>query len=102
MGLDYWSYRKWEADQREPADRFYPAIIGFLGYEPWKRATDLSAALIAERRRRGLSAERASGLAGVDPGTWLRWEKRELKPTGPSRAAIDHFLGFSARLIDRG
>jgi hypothetical protein len=38
----------------------YPAIIAFLGYEPWSEPKTVPEALLAERRRRGLSIKRAA------------------------------------------
>jgi hypothetical protein len=44
--------RKWEAGVSPTVERF-PAIIAFLGFEPWGEATTLPDQLRAERRRRG-------------------------------------------------
>ena len=58
-------------------DRFYPALIGFLGCEPWPEPQTLGQRLQAERRRRGLTIDRAAALLGVDEGTLGRWETGE-------------------------
>jgi len=85
----------WERDEREPAIRFYPAIVAFLGYEPWPKPRTLPEALLAERRRRGIEIHSASELVGVDEGTWGRWERSVWKPTPRMISLIDHFLGLS-------
>ena len=85
----------WERDEREPADRFYPAIIRFLGYEPWPEPSNLAEALAAERRRRGLAVKTAAKILDVDEGTWLRWERGEWKPTSLKRPALDKFLSLN-------
>jgi hypothetical protein len=59
-----------------PYDRMYPAIIAFLGYEPWEEPKTLEAQLQAERRRRGIAAKAAARLLNVDEGTYARWEQR--------------------------
>lgn len=58
-------------------DRFYLALIAFLGYEPWSEPETLGERLKAERRRRGLAVSRAAALHGLDEGTWLRRESGE-------------------------
>ncbi len=60
----------WEKGENEPTDRFYPAIIAFLGYEPWEELVILGEQLREARRRRGLSAKRARRLAPLmkEPG----------------------------------
>ncbi len=72
--------------------RAYPTIIGFLGYEPWSSPQTLAEALIAERRRRGLSIEAAATLSGVDQGTWRMWEHGRWKVTEITRAKVDQFV----------
>ena len=97
LGVDPKTLMWWERDDREPFVHAYPALIRFLGYEPWDAPTTLGAALLCERRRRGLSIECAAELTGVDPGTWLRWERGEWRPTSRTTGAVDGFLGVSVR-----
>lgn len=73
MGVNEHSIVDWEAG-KQPHVHMYPRIITFLGHEPWPEAESLTQRLVAERRRRGLSAKRAAKLLGVDEGTWGRWE----------------------------
>jgi hypothetical protein len=87
----------WERDEREPFPSAFPAIIEFLGEEPWPEPRTLAEALVAERRRRGLAVEHAADLVGVDPGTWLRWEQGVWRPTALTVPGIDQFLGMSCR-----
>ena len=81
----------WERDHA-PVVGAYPAIIRFLGYEPWPKPQTLAEALLAERRRRGLSIKAAARSAGVDDGTWRKWERGEWKVTQVTRAALDQLL----------
>ncbi|HZL00859.1 MAG TPA: helix-turn-helix domain-containing protein [Caulobacteraceae bacterium] len=69
MGADPKSVWWWERDGRPPLVHMYPAIIAFLGYEPWPEPETLGEALRAERRRRGLAVKQAAPLVGVDEGT---------------------------------
>jgi len=96
LGADPKSVMWWERDERLPFVHFYPAIIAYLGFEPWPEPQTLGAALLAERRRRGVEIRKAAALAGVDEGTWGRWERGEWKATSRSLPVIDRILGFCA------
>lgn len=37
LGADYKTLMWWELDEREPFAHCYPAIVNFLGFEPWPR-----------------------------------------------------------------
>jgi DNA-binding XRE family transcriptional regulator len=94
MKADPKSLMFWERDEREPFVSFFPSIIDFLGYEPWPEPTNLGDALLAARRKRGLEIRAAAKRAGVDEGTWRRWERGEWRPTKAKVAAIDALLGY--------
>ena len=95
IGADEKSLMWWERDERLPIVSAYPAIIEFLGYEPWPEPRCLGDALLAERRRRGLEIRKAAALIGVDEGTWRRWELGEWKPTHRSLPALDQLMDAS-------
>lgn len=87
------SFRRWESGAQEPADRHYPAIIAFLGQEPWEAPLTLAQKLRAERRRRGLSLDRAAAAMGVDEQTYWRWENGRQEPYNlRTKASIEAFL----------
>jgi transcriptional regulator with XRE-family HTH domain len=96
LGVDPKSVMWWERDERPPIVSAYPAIISFLGSEPWPEPQTLGEALLAERRRRGIEIRKAAALAGVDEGTWRRWERGEWKATPRTVPAISLFLGYPA------
>ncbi|WP_293372379.1 helix-turn-helix transcriptional regulator [Phenylobacterium sp.] len=73
----------------------YPAIIQYLGREPWAEPQSLGAALLAERRRRGIEVLKAAALVGVGEGTWRRWERGEWKPGRQKLPALDQLLGYT-------
>ena len=80
VGVDPKTWMWWEADQREPCVYRYPAIIDFLGREPWPAPRTFSDQLLAHRRRNGLSTRAAASSIGADQGTWLRWERGDWTP----------------------
>jgi len=92
MGVCQTSVLDWESGTKQPRDRQYPAIISFLGYEPWPKPQTFPEKLIAERRRRGISAKAAATIIGVDEGTFARWETDETQPLARSQPQVDEFL----------
>jgi DNA-binding XRE family transcriptional regulator len=83
------TYFLWEKGYRQPTIRNWPAIIRFLGYDPFPAPATWSERVAAKRRALGLTIEDAAKLAGVDPGTFGRWERR----TGNSPVkAAERFL----------
>ncbi len=93
LGINEWTYGNWENGENEPSDRLYPAIIEFLGREPWPEPVSLPEQLQAERRRRGLSIDRAAAQMGIDETTLWWWESGRRKPHNLStRAKVEAFL----------
>lgn len=97
MGVDPKTLMWWERDEKVPFVRAYPALIAFLGYEPWEEPATLAAALLAERRRRGLSRKMAASTLGVEESTFWRWETGQWKPMRRAANAVTAFLGYIAK-----
>ena len=68
-----------------------PAIVEFLGRDPFGNAASLSGRLAAARRTRGWTIKQAAEQLGVDEGTWGRWEKTEI-PWKRYQAIAEAFL----------
>lgn len=94
MGVDEHSIVLWEQG-REPLVSSYPVIINFLGYEPWTESGTLETQLLAERRRRGLSAKATARFLEVDEGTYARWEQGRW-PHDSHLQRVVRFLGGDA------
>ena len=89
-----WSWRTvfdWENGKSRPAVESVPAIIGFLGYDPFPEAARLSDRLAAVRRANGWPIKQAAAQLGVDEGTWGRWEKTGI-PWKRHQAIVQTFL----------
>jgi transcriptional regulator with XRE-family HTH domain len=91
MSVSETSIVDWEAS-KQPHVRMYPAIIAFLGYEPWPEPASIGEHLKAERHRRGWSIKRTAAILQIDEGTFAGWERQTRNPTRPSRTLIDAFL----------
>ena len=89
-----WRWRtvfNWENGKTTPALESIPAIIGFLGYDPFPEAASLSDRLAAVRRANGWTIKQAAEQLGVDEGTWARWENFGM-PWGRHQAMVEAFL----------
>jgi transcriptional regulator with XRE-family HTH domain len=51
-----------------------PAIIQFLGYDPFSEPRSLSERMRTKRRIMGWTIKEAARRLGVDSGTWGEWE----------------------------
>lgn len=97
-GVDSKTWMWWERDGHQPYVYQYLSIIRYLGYEPWLEQVSLDVKLLAQRRRQGLSIKRAAEIAGVDEGTFGRWERSEWLPRRRFLPLILKFLRYSIYL----
>lgn len=91
LGLSWRTVFNWENGKTKPAVESIPAIIGFLGYDPFAEPASLSEQLAAMRRAKGWTIKQAAGELGVDEGTWARWEKTRILWKG-YQAMVEAFL----------
>lgn len=80
----------WEHDRAIPTVRYYPAILRFLGYDPFPPPKTLPERIARHRQRLGLSIEAAAKLLGIDEGTFGAWERGTRKPQ--SGEAVERFF----------
>ena len=92
MGVTASTIWNWENRNAEPALRFLPGIIKFLGYDPMTKPETLADKLIKYRQPRGWTQKEMARRLGVDPGTLARWERlaplRRLRGRRRWRAAL--------------
>ena len=96
LGTDQFSVINWEKDRTSPAIRFYPAILAFLGYDPFPVPTALAERLRAKRRSLGLSIHSLAARLGVDPGRFADWEREGLVLYKKHRTMLANLLGIPA------
>ena len=92
LGISHKTLVDWERDQATPEVAYYPAIVTFLGSEPWAKPGTFGEKLRAERYRRGWSIAHVAARLGVDEGTFGGWERGTRKPLRRSRRVCDRFL----------
>jgi transcriptional regulator with XRE-family HTH domain len=95
LGIDHCTVTNWELNRTEPALRFLPAILVFLGYPLWDVSGSLSDRLRAFRREHGLSQAALAKLLEIDPGTLSRWERGRRVPTGRYARAVEGLMNRS-------
>lgn len=97
LGINLWTLMNWEHDRRIPTDRYYPALIEFLGCEPWPTPASLAEKLRASRLRRGLSQEQAAVVMQVSSDSISDWESGRVPRHHLSLEKIEAFLSGAAR-----
>jgi transcriptional regulator with XRE-family HTH domain len=93
LGADESTVTNWELNRTEPALRFLPGIVRFLGYTPWAGDGSIGNQLLAYRRERGLPQSALAHLLGVDPGTLSRWERGRRWPRHKLLARLEDLVG---------
>lgn len=68
----------WEKAYTEPPIDAVPAILQFLGYDPFPHPQTLQERMLAKRRSMGWSIKEAAQALGVDQCTWGDWERTGL------------------------
>ena len=70
LGVNPWTVLNWEKHHTGPPIESMPAIIRFLGYDPFPEPKNITEGLLAKRRVMGWSIREAARQLGVDEGTW--------------------------------
>lgn len=72
-----------EKGRAEPALRFLPAILAFLGYDPRPEPVSLGGSIGAAREAAGLSEAALARRLGLDLGTLSAWERDDVRRLYP-------------------
>jgi transcriptional regulator with XRE-family HTH domain len=94
LGVNPWTVLNWETGRRAPPIRSMPAILSFLGYDPFPEPTTIAAKLLSKRRQQGWSIREAALHLGIDGTTWRDWEAGELILFREHRTKVAEFLGL--------
>lgn len=91
----------WEGNASQPPVQYIPAIIRFLGYNPFPAADTFPERLATARRTQGMAQKQLATALGVDPTTVRDWENGRHRPTRKKMVLIAPFLfGTEGRRCD--
>lgn len=95
FGISEDALRFWENGLAIPNIRYAPAIILFLGYNPYpqKETETLGGKIRQYRLLNGLSYNRMGDMFGVDASTVSAWEKNKCLPNKPKLELLNKLLG---------
>ena len=82
MGVCEGTVNKWERGRCEPPIQLMPAVIRFVGYDPYPLPVGYPARLLAKRRAAGWSIKQAAAALDVNEATWGLWERGVTAPRG--------------------
>ena len=91
----------WERGHTKPPITSFPAIVKFLGYDPFPEAKTLTQHLLAKRREMGWSIKEAAEAIGVDPSTLGNWERGQTILYHQHRALVAQFLDLSIGTLSK-
>ena len=92
LGVNPWTVLNWEKGHTEPPIEAVPAIVQFLGYDPFPEPRSLPERLLAKRRAMGWPIWKAARQLGVDEGTWGDWERGTVVPWPRYMKIVSQFL----------
>jgi transcriptional regulator with XRE-family HTH domain len=93
LGVDEFTVVNWETEQsKEPHVSVMPAILDFLGYNPFPKSITLSERLLAARRLKGWSMREAARALGIGESTWRHWERTGNIALARHRRKVDALL----------
>lgn len=94
IGADQWTVINWEKGLTQPAVRFVPGIIKFLGFDPFPRGETFPDRIRAARRRLGLTQSELARLVGMREGSVYDLEGGRQKPLSPAGRKIAEALAI--------
>jgi transcriptional regulator with XRE-family HTH domain len=92
IGVHELTICNWEGNESQPAIRWIPAIIKFLGYDPANSPSSFPERLIAARKVRGLTQRELAAELGLNPSTIRGWECGAHEPSRKMMKLIDSQL----------
>lgn len=100
LEVNAWTILNWEKGKTEVPIGSFPAVLRFLGNDPFPEPETVSQHLLSKRRAMGWTIREAAQTIGVDPGTWGRWERGNPILYRKHRVLMAQLLGLSADALN--
>jgi transcriptional regulator with XRE-family HTH domain len=100
LGVNLFTLINWEKGYTEPPVGAYPAIVAFLGYDPFPKPEGFADRLRAKRRELGWSIRKAAKALDVDPTALSNWERGGTVLYRKHRRQLASFLGIDEGALD--
>ena len=94
LGVNPSTILNWEKRYTEPPIQSLPAVLEFLGYNPFPEPKSIPERLLAKRRATGWTLKEAARQVGVDETTFGNWERGEPILFRKHRALVAELLGI--------
>ncbi len=101
LGVTIATVSNWEGDRTHPAIELTPAVLGFLGYDPFPEPRSIPERLQDQRRKKGWTIRAAAAQLGVDPDTWADWERGRVILYRSHRVLVAQILGLPEAEVDQ-
>ena len=101
LGVTIATVSNWEGGWAYAAIEHIPAVLEFLGYDPFPEPSTVPERLLAKRRARGWSIRQAARHLAVDPSTWGDWERGKTILFRAHRVAVARLLGLPKGEVDK-
>jgi transcriptional regulator with XRE-family HTH domain len=92
IGVSAWTIMNWEKGYSEPDIRYFPAILAFLGYDPYPEPKTLGEKIIAWRRQNGMPRKSLARQLGIDEAALAKREMDIASTTERKAVQLTSFL----------
>jgi transcriptional regulator with XRE-family HTH domain len=93
LSVNEYTIQNWESGKRKPMAQHLPAILRFLGYDPYpSEPKTIGDQLAAKCREFGWTQKETALHLGVDPSMVTRWEAGRAVKYRKHREALARFL----------
>lgn len=101
LGVNAATILNWEKARTRTPVEVTPAVLAFLGYDPFPAPKTLPERLLAKRRTMGWSIREAARQLGIEPSTWADWEHGKTILFRKHRTLVAQLLGMLVDEVDQ-
>jgi len=99
LGVNDWTVLNWEKGRTAPPIGAIPAILLWLGHDPFPRPRTLQERMLAARRAAGWTIGEAARQLGVNAATWGDWERTGRVPWRHYQRRLEEFLDDVLKMV---